>query len=86
MATNKRPWTRHKLTGSMLKRLACLAANIDHHHGTSMDALKRRGLAEDGDPKTEAIGYGQVRTIHLPCCRLTEAGREALAEARAEGW
>lgn len=84
--TTSRKWTAHKLTEAMLKRLACLAANIDHHHGTSMAALKSRGLAEDGDEHTETIGYGYARTICLPCCRITEAGREALAKARAEGW
>ena len=85
--TNKRPWTRHKITDAALKRLACLHANIDHHHGTSMAALKFKGLAEDGDEHTETIGsHGFTRTIHLPCCRITEAGREALAEARREGW
>ncbi len=84
--TSKKPWTRHKITDAALKRLACLQANIDHHHGTSMAALKFKRLAEDGDEYTETIGYGYTRTMHRPCCRITDAGREALAEARQEGW
>lgn len=85
--TNKKPWTRHKLSTHMLKRLAQLSANTGHNHGTAMTALKYRGLAEDGDEITEEYGcHGFTRTIYLPCCRITEAGREALAEARAEGW
>lgn len=86
MATSKKRYTRHKLTGSMLKRLAQLAANNGHHHGTSMGALRARGLVEDGEEHTEAHGYGQTRTVCLPCCRLTEEGRQALEDARAAGW
>jgi len=72
----------------MLKRLAGLASpSGKHEHGTAMGAVKFRGLAEDGDEITEEYGYhGFTRTIHRPCCRITEAGRKALAEARAEGW
>ena len=42
--------------------------------------------AEDGEEITERIGYGQLRTIYLPCCRITDLGLEALTDARAEGW
>jgi hypothetical protein len=87
MATSKKRYTRHKLNGHQLKRLAQLAANNGHQHGTSMGALRARGLVEDGDEITEQYGcHGFTRTIHLPCCRLTDAGREALEEARAAGW
>jgi len=82
-------WTEHKLTTHMLKRLAQLNApcTAGHNHGTSMGALKVRGLAEDGTPTV--VGGPepwQRRTIHVPCCRITQAGREALAQARREGW
>ena len=77
--TSKRPYTRHKLTGSMLKRLAQLASpSKEHNHGTSMHALYFRKLV---------TGWEQGNREPWPnCCTLTEAGREALADARREGW
>lgn len=86
MATTKKLLKQYGISDAMAKRLAQLAANNGHQHGTSMAALKARGLAEDGDPKTEAIGYGQMRTVHLPCCRLTEEGRKVIEGLRAAGW
>ena len=71
----------------MCKRLAQLNAEIDHNHGTSMSALRFRGLVEDGPVKemrNETHGFTYRRSD--PCCLLTDAGREALAEARREGW
>lgn len=71
MATNKKPYTRHKLTGHMLKRLAQLAAGLPPNYGTSMAALVERGLVDRSDNGRHT---------------LTDEGREALAAARAEGW
>lgn len=70
--TSKRPWTKHKVTGHMLKRLAQLAAGHTPNYGTAMAALDARGLVD---------GYQSGGKV-----TLTDAGREALAEARAEGW
>lgn len=67
-------WTHLKLSESMLKRLARLKAGHYPGAGTSMAALERRGLVNiTGDPYPR--GYA-----------LTEAGGQALAEARREGW
>ena len=67
MATNKKPYTRHKL-----KRLAQLSAGITPNYGVAMKALAERGLVD---------GYETAGPV-----TLTDAGREALAQARAEGW
>ncbi len=84
-----RKWTEHNLTEHMLKRLAQLASpSGDHNHGTSMGALHWRGMVEDGpivERPLSRSGY-PLPPARLPCCVITDKGREALAEARAEGW
>ena len=81
-------WKVHRLTPHMIKRLAQLASpSGTHEHGTPMSALKFRDLAEDGPSHKETYGdHGFTRTVWHPCCQITEAGREALAEARRQGW
>ncbi len=88
MATSKKPWTRHKIKDSALKQLAAainrpdgsLYPGIGYGAPSSRAALLARGLAEEVD-KPIRCGYtGGLNII------ITEAGREALAEARQEGW
>lgn len=73
-------YTHHKLTGPMLKRLSQLANGHPHGHGTSLDALERRGLALEraqDDPK-----HGGYQHSHM----ITAEGLRALEQARREGW
>ena len=86
MATNRKPWTRHKIMDSALKQLAAavnredgsLYPGVGYGAPASRGALLARGLAEDVErPSKTYSGHDTV---------ITEAGREALAEARAEGW
>lgn len=69
--TARRTWTEYAVSEAMLKRLAQLHAGITHHHGTSMAALKFRGLATSCGPS---------------CCNITEGGEDCLTKARAAGW
>jgi hypothetical protein len=72
MSTSKKTHGPHNLTGAMLKRLAQLAAGITPNYGTSMAALASRGLVD---------GYATGGPV-----TLTQAGREAIEQARAAGW
>ena len=87
MATTRKPWTRHKIMDSALKQLAAavnredgsLYPGVGYGAPSSRAALLARGLVEDIDqPSTE---YG-----HCFDTVITDAGRDALAEARREGW
>ncbi len=75
-------WTQHRLSSHMLKRLAQLQAGCSHNHGTPMTALEFRGMVDN----PERHWCEDTRQYSGPCCVITEAGRDALAEARAEGW
>ena len=87
MATNRKPWTRHKIKDSALKQLAAAANREDgslypgkgHGAASSRQALRSRGLAEYIQrPSNEYRGTKD--------CVITPAGELALIEARAEGW
>ncbi len=77
-------WTKHRLSTHMLKRLAQLSSPNPsaHNHGTPMTALEFRGMVENPDRSW----CEDFRQYDGPCCVITDLGREALAEARAEGW
>jgi hypothetical protein len=64
-------WTQHKLNDGQLIRLSQLANGRPNNAGMAMVALVNKGLA---------INKGRGRA------EVTEAGREALAQARKEGW
>ena len=86
--TNKKPWTRHKITDAALKQLAAAALRDDgslypgkgHGAPASRMALRNRGLIEDKEQPCKAYGGLQWDEV------INDAGREALAEARQEGW
>ena len=82
--TTRRTWTQHKLTTHMLKRLAQLQAGLTPNYGTPMSALIHRDLVEEYEMEVDGIGIAMRWPVQA--CRITDAGREALAEARAEGW
>lgn len=102
MATRKKPYTRHKITDSALKQLAAavnredgsLYPGIGAGAPASRGALVKRGLAKEVyiDAGTEPCSYCQSN--RYDCwhnggrydTQITEAGREALADARREGW
>ena len=68
-------YTEHKLTDAMLRKLSRLRKGpADFYSGTG-DALVSRGLAEGGWDGVRPIPYS-----------ITDAGREALEQARKEGW
>lgn len=77
-------WTKHRLSGHMLKRLAQLSAGHQANCGTPMTALVFRGMVEECEKEVEARTGGGTWLITEH--RITDLGREALAEARAEGW
>lgn len=68
-------WTSYYLSEPMLKRLAKMVAGHPSGAGTTMLSLERRGMATD-------LGYQNYPSSY----EITDRGREALAEARAEGW
>ena len=68
-------FTSHYLSEPMLKRLAKMVAGRPSGAGQTMSALERRGMVTD-------LGYQNYPNSY----ELTGLGREALAEARAEGW
>lgn len=69
-------FTKHRLSDAALIRLSQIVnERASHGHGVALDALVRRGLVE------RIPGASYPRTH-----RATDAGREALAEARAAGW
>jgi hypothetical protein len=87
MATNKRPWTRHKIRDSALRQLAAavnrpdgsLYPGIGYGAPSSRSALMARGLAEEiTRPSNQYRGTHDVV--------ITPLGELALIEARAEGW
>ena len=86
--TTKRPWTRHKIKDSALKQLAAAAnredgslyPGIGRGAPASRMALRDRGLIEDKEQPCKTYNNMDWDTV------INEAGREALAEARAEGW
>ena len=68
-------YTKHKLTDAQLCRLSAIvnATKGAAKHGTAGDALKRKGLViETGN--------------HYDAVEATDAGRDAMAQARREGW
>lgn len=87
MATSKKPWTRHKIKDSALKQLAAAAnrgdgslyPGIGYGAPSSRSALVSRGLAEYIKRPSNQYGGNED-------CMITHAGREALADARREGW
>ena len=70
-------YTQHKLTDAMLRRLS-KTKNGKNPGGISTNALERRGLV-----KTTHINVTQGKTW---TAEITDAGREALDQARREGW
>jgi len=72
-------YTQHKLTDAMLRRLS-KTKNGKSPGGTSTDALERRGLVKTS---RATVKSEQTRTWRT---EITDAGREALAQARLEGW
>lgn len=69
-------YTQHKLTDPMLQRLSeASKPGGTFRGGVSMVSLEERGLVRVG-----ALYHSQRRKV------ATEAGRQALAQARAEGW
>lgn len=88
MSTNMRPWTRHKIRNSALKQLSAavnredgsLFPGVGHGAASSRAALLARGLAEEVEQEMPRGYVGNSNIV------ITEAGREALAEARQEGW
>ncbi len=96
-----RSWTEHKIRDSSLKQLAAavnradgsLYPGVGYGAPSSRAALISRGLAEEIYIKTgDPCAYCQVNEYN--CWHsgghhntvITAAGREALAEARVEGW
>jgi hypothetical protein len=83
----KKFWTEHNLTESMLKQLAAavirddgsLYPGIGNGAPSSRCALTARGLAMPMERRNKA--YGNPWDIII-----TQAGRDALATARKEGW
>lgn len=77
-------WTQHRLSTHMLKRLAQLSGPRprDHNHGTPMTALEFREMVRC----RHNLAFADELTLEGGCCEITDKGREALAEARREGW
>lgn len=73
-------WTDHKLTDAQCRVLASFITEeatgrpYEHKHGVAADALHRKGLIN------RRFGLAN------PCCVILDAGREALKQARKEGW
>ncbi len=80
-------WTQHKLTDAQLGRLSELSKGRGHHHGVALDALVRKGLAQElpsdehqyFKPKKWVPG---MRRTH----KITSEGQAALDLARMRGW
>jgi hypothetical protein len=91
--TSKHPYTRHKIRDSALKQLAAavnrpdgsLYPGIGYGAPASRAALVSRGLAEDViSNRHRADGAYSSSDVHD--CLITDEGREALEQARKEGW
>ena len=86
--TNKRPWTRHKIMDNELFQLVAAARRDDGslYPGIGLDAassrqsLIARGMVDQIE-RRPSCGYKGTYDV-----AINEAGREALAEARREGW
>jgi len=68
-------YTKFKLTDSMLQRLSAIVGGRPHNHGTSLGALEARRLV-----------YPTAATSYPKGYAATDTGRQALADARREGW
>ncbi len=88
----KRKYTQYGITESALKQLQAadnrpdgsLYPGIGYGAPASRGALISRGLAEDVIAKVERLSDYSSRSLHDTI--ITEAGRDALTQARAEGW
>lgn len=75
-------WTEHKLTDAQCHVLASFIAEettgkkYTHKHGMASFTLKGKGL----------VTRFEDRPDFYPCCTITAAGRQALKDARSEGW
>jgi len=67
-------YTQHKLSDAMLQRLS-RASKGKRVGGISVPALVDRGLLFDAEAGERRASY-----------QITDAGRDALAQARREGW
>jgi hypothetical protein len=73
------PYTKHKISDAALQRLSAIVAGRRHGHGPALNALIRRGLVRAPDGAGDVWRFGGQ---FLP----TDAGIDALAQARREGW
>jgi len=76
-------YTKFKLTDSMLQRLSAIVGGRPHNHGTSLGALEARRLVMV-DPSIP--DRRDVATLYPRGYVATDLGRQALADARREGW
>lgn len=71
-----RTYTQHKLTDHQLQRLSAVVNGREPRYGMAFVALVNKGLI------AEWFDDDMGRNVHEAC----DEGREALAQARKEGW
>ena len=84
-------YTEHKLTDAQLRRLSAIVNNTNGmaQAGTAGNALIRKGLVRElWREEVRSLyeeGPSYIRRV-FDGREATDAGREALAQARREGW
>jgi hypothetical protein len=77
--SNAPTYTQHRLSDPALRRLSAICKGRKHGHGMALLGLENKGLVE-ARPLIDGSKPGTVRYV------ATEAGRQALGQARREGW
>ena len=75
-------YTKYKLTDAQLRRLSAL---VNQTKGAATAGVAGQALIRKGLAVSARKAWGEDRYAEFPVA-ATEAGREALEQARREGW